>query len=250
MSPERDHGEVEDMLAAYALGAVEPEDRELIRAHLEGCSTCTATVRRLERARDALPLAIEAVEPPSRLRESILASAGGTSRRAQPGVLPSKVRPLLRTGRPRLRWAPRGLTAGIAAAAVVAFGLGAGLGLGVGRSLSPAAPASNVAQYQLSGSGAMSGASGKVYELKNQGLTLVEFSNLPALQPDKVYELWLIPGQGNPIPAGVFMPDQAGSHVAVVARNLQGLSALAVTVEAGPNGALAPSQQPELAGKV
>jgi len=38
--------------------------------------------------------------------------------------------------------------------------------------------------------------------------------------------------------------------VAVLARNLQGLSALAVTVEAAPNGALAPSQQPQLAGKV
>jgi hypothetical protein len=52
------------------------------------------------------------------------------------------------------------------------------------------------------------------------------------------------------VPAGVFMPDQAGSHVAVLGRDLQGVNALAVTVETGPNGAAAPTQQPELVGNV
>jgi anti-sigma-K factor RskA len=250
MSPERDHGEVEDMLAAYALGAVEPEDRELIRAHLEGCASCTATVHRLETARDAIPLAIDAVEPPPRLRETILTAAGRGGRPAPSSMLPSKVAPLRRPAGHQPSRARRSLTAGIAAAAIIAFALGAGLGLGIGRSLTPGVPASSVAQYRLAGSGPMEGASGKVYELKNQGLTLVEFSNLPSLQPDKVYELWLIPGHGNPIPAGVFTADATGSHVAVLARNLEGLSELAVTVEAGPNGASAPTQQPELAGNV
>jgi anti-sigma-K factor RskA len=249
MSPERDHEEIEDMLAAYALDAVEPEDRELIRAHLEGCASCTATVRRLERARDAIPIAIDVVEPPSRLRETILAAASRTGPAVEPRVVAKVSRPP-RPARPHPLRAWRSLTAGIAAAAVIAFALGAGLGLGLGRSLTPGAPATSVVQYRLAGSGAMAGASGKVYELKNQGLTLVEFSNLPSLQQDKVYELWLIPAHGNPIPAGVFTADATGSHVAVLARNLEGLSELAVTVEAGPNGTSAPTQQPELAGNV
>ena len=96
----------------------------------------------------------------------------------------------------------------------------------------------------------MSGAQGRVFELKQQGLTLVEFSNLPDLEAGKVYELWLIPSQGQPAPAGVFKPDPSGSHVVVLARNLQGLTALAVTAEAEPNGTSAPSQQPELVGKL
>lgn len=247
MSPERDHEQIEDLLAAYVLDAVEPDDRELVQAHLEGCATCKATLRRLERARDAVPLAGDVVEPPPRLREGILAAAAATSRPASRA--PAKIRPLPASPR-RARSAPRGLTAGIAAAAVIAFALGAGLGLGAGRSLAPTAPASSVAQYRLAGTGTMQGASGRVYELKAQGLTLVEFANLPALQADKVYELWLIRRQGNPVPAGVFMPDQAGSHVAVLGRDLQGVNALAVTVEAGPNGAAAPTQQPELVGNV
>lgn len=249
MSPERDHEEIEELLGAYALDAVEPEERDLIQSHLEGCATCTATLSRLRKASDAMPLAVDTVEPPARLRESILAAAASSSRADRAPTKPLRVRPLrspLRRG-----WqAPRRLTAGIAAAAVVAFALGAGIGLGVGRSLSPVPQGSIAAHYQLTGSGQMAGASGQVYELRSQGLTFVEFSNLPALQTDRVYELWLIPSKGNPIPAGVFMPDQNGSHVVLLARDLQGLTALAVTVEAAPEGASAPSQQPQLAGNV
>jgi anti-sigma-K factor RskA len=34
---------------------------------------------------------------------------------------------------------------------------------------------------------------------------------MPALPPQKAYELWLIPTSGAPIPAGVFKPDAHGS---------------------------------------
>ena len=36
-------------------------------------------------------------------------------------------------------------------------------------------------------------------------------NNMPALPAEKAYELWLIPVNGNPIPAGVFKPDAHGS---------------------------------------
>jgi anti-sigma-K factor RskA len=35
------------------------------------------------------------------------------------------------------------------------------------------------------------------------------------LPPQKAYELWLIPTQGAPIPAGVFKPDQHGSATVI-----------------------------------
>jgi len=250
MSPERDHEEIEDLLAAFALDATDPEESELVRAHLEGCSTCTNTVERLRRAVGAVPLAAETVPPPQRLRQQILAAAAAS--RQSDVARPLRARVLrLRPPRSRLWPAGAGLRSAAAAAAIVAFALGAGLGLGIGRSIAPQpAPASGVTQYSLNGSGAMSGAQGRVFELKQQGLTLVEFNNLPELEAGKVYELWLIPSQGQPAPAGVFRPDPGGSHVVVLARNLQGLTALAVTAEVGPNGTSAPSQQPELLGKV
>jgi len=40
-------------------------------------------------------------------------------------------------------------------------------------------------------------------------------NNMPVLPPQKAYELWLIPVQGAPIPAGVFKPDARGSATVV-----------------------------------
>jgi len=250
MSPERDHEEIEDLLAAFVLGTTDPEEDELVGAHLEGCSTCTSAVQRLRRALGAVPLAAETVSPPQRLRQQILSTAA-IARQSEIAT-PRRAR-VLRLRPPRTRIWPvgAGWRSAAAAAAIVAFALGTGVGLGVGRSIAPQpAPTSAVTQYSLTGSGAMSGAQGRVFELKQQGLTLVEFSNLPDLEAGKVYELWLIPSQGQPAPAGVFKPDPGGSHVVVLARNLRGLTALAVTAEAGPIGTPAPSQQPQLIGKV
>jgi len=249
MSPERNHEEIEGLLGAYTLGALDAEENDLIQAHLEGCSTCSATVSRLRKARDAMPLTVDTVAPPARLRQSILAAAGSSDRAGHAAVRSARIRPLRPSSR-RGWQMPRGLAAPIAGAAVIAFALGAGLGLGVGRSLSTPPPAPVAAQYELTGTGQMAGANGHVYELQTLGLTLIEFSHLPVLQAGRIYELWLIPSGGNPIPAGVFMPDEGGSHVVVLARDLRGFAALAVTVERAPDGATAPTQQPQLAGNV
>src|SRR2546430_491359 len=229
MSPERDHEEIEELLAAFALGATDPEEDALVRAHLEGCATCTSTVQRLRRALGAVPLAADTVSPPQRLRQQILEAAAA----ARPSEIatPRQARGLrLRPPRTRIWPVGTGWRSAAAASAFVAFALGAGLGLGVGRSLAPqSAPASSVTQYTLSGSGAMSGAQGRVYELKQQGLTLVEFSNLPELEAGKVYELWLIPSQGQPAPAGGFKPDPSRSHRGGLPANPPGLAAPAGT---------------------
>lgn len=243
-----DHDEIESSIAAYLLGAVDREEAEILRAHLEGCPLCQDIVRRLQPAVRALPMAVETMTPPARLRERIL-SAAAASRE------PTRTRPLrarvLRLPRARARqWAP-GLPTTIAAAAVVAFALGAGFGLGLGRATAPSStPATAVAQYSMSGSGSMSGAQGRVFELKQQDLTIIEFSDLPQLEQGKVYELWLISKDGRAAPSGVFAPDSQGSRVVLVASNLSGVKTLAVTQEVGPSGTQAPTQQPQLLGSV
>ena len=96
----------------------------------------------------------------------------------------------------------------------------------------------------------MAGAQGRVYELRQQGLTLVQFTGLPRPGPGRIFELWLISKDGHPDPGGVFVPDSGGGQVIVLARSLSGLNALAVTEEVGPNGTQAPTQQPQLVGSV
>jgi hypothetical protein len=56
---------------------------------------------------------------------------------------------------------------------------------------------------------------GKAFYLRNRSNLVFVASNMPPLPPQKAYELWLIPAQGAPIPAGVFKPDAHGSATVV-----------------------------------
>jgi len=85
-----DHEELESNVAAWVLGALDREEAEIVHAHVEGCASCRETTTRLQRAVTALPLVVEEVAPPARLRERVLAAAaasGGTN------FAPSRVRP-------------------------------------------------------------------------------------------------------------------------------------------------------------
>jgi anti-sigma-K factor RskA len=56
---------------------------------------------------------------------------------------------------------------------------------------------------------------GKAFYLKKRNSLVFLANNMPALPPQRAYELWLIPVSGNPIPAGVFKPDAHGSATLV-----------------------------------
>src|SRR5260370_42548021 len=70
-----DHEELEGTVAAWVLGALDANEAESIRVHVEGCATCRQTAVRFRRAADSLPLEVEEVVPPARLRERILIAA-------------------------------------------------------------------------------------------------------------------------------------------------------------------------------
>src|SRR5260370_32735164 len=188
-----EHDEIESSIAAFLLGAADPDEAEMVQAHLEGCSSCRELARRMPRAIEGVPLAVEPNAPPARLRERILAAASASRQSERSGPQRAKV---LRLQRPRVRawtWATS-LRTTIAAAAIVAFALGAGLGLGIGRSIAPQPkPAPAVAQYMLTGSGSMTGAQGRVFGLRQDGLTLVQFTAPPPLARARVSPLWPTP---------------------------------------------------------
>jgi anti-sigma-K factor RskA len=83
---------------------------------------------------------------------------------------------------------------------------------------------------------------GKAFYLRNRSSLVFLASNMPALPPDKAYELWLIPVSGAPIPAGVFKPDAHGSASVVNPPLPAGAEAkaFAITVE-NESGAATPT---------
>jgi hypothetical protein len=67
--------EGDELLEAYALGALEPEERADVERHLAGCPACRARVRELEVVAHRLPQALAAVsalEPPAELEARVL----------------------------------------------------------------------------------------------------------------------------------------------------------------------------------
>ena len=245
-----EHEELELSLAAWVLDAVPADEADEMRLHIEGCASCREATARMERARGALPLAVEEVTPPARLRERVLTAAAasrGTAvapapRRMEPRR-PSKVTPL--------RSAPRSRTPVFAAAAALLLALLVGVVAGdlLGRSAVPP-PANAVARYTIVGSQELAGARASVIDLKSDGVALVDFTGLPQVPSGKVYEVWLITPSGRADPAAVFVPDSNGSKVVLVNHSLTGYSVMAVTREAGPSGTDAPTEQPQMAGKL
>ena len=74
---------------------------------------------------------------------------------------------------------------------------------------------------------------GKAIYVRDRSSLIFLASNMPALPPQKAYELWLIPTNGAPIPAGVFKPDARGSATVIEPPLPAGVEAkaFAITVE-------------------
>jgi anti-sigma-K factor RskA len=242
-----DHEELESNLAVWVIGAVDREEAEAVQAHVEGCASCRETVVRLQRAVSAMPLAVEEVAPPARLRERVLVAAAASRGSA---AAPSPVRRRVPAPARANPFAPvfnRLPVYAAAAAVVLALVVGVVAGELAGHQ---ATPPSQVARFALSGHQSLAGAKATVIDLKSDGLALVDFSGLPTPGQGRVYEVWLITSGGRADPAAVFVPESNGSKVVLVNRALQGYALMAITNEAGPDGTQAPTQNPQLYGSV
>jgi anti-sigma-K factor RskA len=241
------HAATRDLLGAFALGAVDAEEAAAVRAHLATCAECQAEIAELWLAVDSLPDTIEPMEPPPALRDRI---AAAVSEAASPAPAP----PTLSTApapepvpavapapalsepvrRPASFWSRA--TPWAAAAAILLL-LSAGLliwNLRLREQLAATPVAETIA---LAPTDAAPEAGGEVTYLPRDDLFLLDVRDLPPLQPDQVYEVWLI-GEEGPVPAGVF--DQPTDQHAIVADRDQ-YETLAITAEPGPLGTEAPT---------
>jgi anti-sigma-K factor RskA len=241
------HEQLEQLVAGYVLGALQPEEAAQVDAHLDACVSCRELAGRLSRAVATVPLAAERVAPPPRLRARVLAAAAAGGR---PDTEPrferrSRLLPL-----PRLRRTSWPVPSRWASAALIAWLAAFALGTSVGSHVARPPATARTAQYELAGSGRLATAEGRVFLLPDASLIFVQFSGLPQPNQGRVYELWIIRPGSAPAPAGTFVPDSDGSKVLVVDRTFKGSAVMAVTSEPGPAGSAAPTEQPSMTGTV
>ncbi|MGA7632675.1 MAG: anti-sigma factor [Terriglobales bacterium] len=217
------HEQFEEDLALYALNALTGADRANIERHL---STCPACRRELEQLRaDSALLALSTVgpKPPQRSRQRLLDAIAKEPR--PPVAVPARPR--------RSLWGVLGWAAAAAVSLLAASlwkentalkrdvssfrGLLDQQTAELERARSVVDSITNPAgqHFTLVALKAPPQPQGKVIYVPKRGTLIFLANNLPKLPSQKTYELWLIPEQGAPIPAGLFKPDAHGSATVV-----------------------------------
>ena len=108
--------DLHEQVAAYALDALDGDERRAFEAHLAGCERCRADLAGLTETAGTLGLAADAAEPPNGLRDRLLAAAREEGPTNVVAIASHRKR----------RFAIAGVAAAVAAAAL-AVGLYAGL---------------------------------------------------------------------------------------------------------------------------
>lgn len=234
-----------DMVAAYVLDALSPQEAEQFEAHLAGCDQCQAEVAELRQVVDVLPLAADPVEPPRELRDRIL-EAVQEDAASSPGL---KVLPGGNAGAPRKRTRLPTVIVAVAAAVMIAF-LGirdlqlqvnnqqVSLQRQVAEALAKGVPVSHV-----TGTAAAPHATASLVQTSQHAYLIVR--GLHPSRASKVYQVWYVRGT-TVRSAGVFTYSRGSKIVPLPPAT--GYPLTAVTVEPGPHGSKLPTGPKVLLG--
>jgi anti-sigma-K factor RskA len=243
------HQQFAEDLALYALSALEGDDRAILEKHLAGCSECRLELEQLRGDGALLALSTIGPKPPARARQRLL---DAVAKEAAP-TLSQKTRkdgaPTTATRRSwwgALGWAATAAVIVFAAslwkentalkqslASASAQAIQSARELDDLRKISAPLIAPEAQRITLVAMKTPPQPQGKAFYLRNRSSLVFMANNMPPLPPQKAYELWLIPIQGSPVPAGTFKPDAHGSATVVNPPLPSGMEAkaFAITVE-------------------
>lgn len=211
---------IDDLLAAYALDAVDEAERAQVEEHLAACESCLGELSAYADAAALMSLGLEQA-PPEHVRERLM------SRIAEEADV---VRPMHRRGAGAGRW-----LAGVAAAGLLAVG-----GWGIWSSFveDDLSSVEQVVQAQdaVRHQGEIDGVAVVVVTSAEQDRAVLLGSPLPEVARDQVYQAWFVQPDGDVVSAGL-VPEPGVD--AELSGDLTDVTAIALTVE--PDGG---SEQP------
>lgn len=212
--------DIHDLVAPYALDALDAEERAEFERHLEGCDRCTRELRDLQESATSLAWASAGPEPPADLRGRILESA-----RSEAQVVPF---------RSRRRWVTPALGIAAAAAACVAVGFGLWAAtrsneLDLSEAQSRALEIVDDREAQVF---PLDGAEGSLVVARN-GKAALAICGLDPAPSGETYMAWTI--RGTVSPAGAFDTPDDGCTAAALDHTVAPGVTVAVTREQDPN---------------
>jgi anti-sigma-K factor RskA len=250
------HEQFADDLSLYALGALVGEDRLALERHLEECPACRHEVEQLRGDWALLGLSASGPEPLLHCRARLMAAIADEPRRTQVHL------PKRKTLWSVLEW-------GAAVVALVvlvlllrentdlkkrleglqAHSINQQQQLVQAKELIATLTSADALHFTLVAGKIPPQPQGKAIYVRSTGTLVFLASNMPKLPPQQIYELWLIPTTGAPIPAGVFRPDTHGSAALIKPPLPAGVqpTTFAITVEPSA-GSAAPTSTPIMVG--
>lgn len=268
------HIEPED-LALFAMQLLSQDETAAIAAHVEQCAECRQALAEVQGDLAAYALSVDPHSPPAQARERLMKQVAREKKTvpidraampSEPAVVPlagygrglgrgaylEEESPRPRTGGRVLPWL------GWAAAAALAFAAGnlyqqrdalrsivATQSSTMNQITADAAAARQVMDTLNDATAkrvvlnttpqAKPAPQGRATYVASKGALIFVANNMEPLAPTKVYELWLIPANGEaPIPAGTFHPDSGGNASVILPALPKGVEAKAfgVTIEA------------------
>jgi anti-sigma-K factor RskA len=224
VSGARDHRRWRADLAAYLLGALDPEESEAMERHLDDCERCRDELRWLQPAIDLIPESVPPLEPPADLRARLLAEVRAdvaSQATAEPARKAQRAGGLAGLRQFFLR--PAMAMTAVALIVAVAAGYAVRGGGGGSETTTVAGPVDGTVRATLE----RSGDSGTL-----------EMTGLKQLPRDDVYQAW-VQRDGRIEPSSLFEARHDGNASAAIPHQLDGADAVMVTRE--PKGG---SKQP------
>lgn len=244
----------DNLLDAYALGALEPDEVAWVEAHLEICPACQELARAARAQANALLFDFPLVEPPAELRHHVLARVRREMRQAagdrhhpgdtgDAGEHPAEAAPAEMPGGRRVRGLHRLLRA------LLGEEPGTGTDEAAAR-LVEFLSAPDCRLWDIAGTADAPGASARLVGVPDGRDAVLVASGLHALPPDRAYQVWFLRG-GQPTPNAVFSVTHAGHGRRLVQApgRLRDFDVVAVTPEPA-SGSPAPTGPIVLAGEL
>jgi anti-sigma-K factor RskA len=188
-----DHPRYRDDIGAYLLGALTELERQAFERHMAGCSECQEELERLRPAADALPGSVEQVQPPARLKASLMEVVEREAEAEREAEVERRPAPSRRPRRLFLR------PAFVAAGLLIALAIGVTVTQLVGDETRTVTARVDPAMPQAGGS----------LRIEGDDATL-RLHDMPELGSTRVYQVWLQHGD-RMVPARTFEVGRSGA---------------------------------------
>jgi len=226
---QNEHPPFIENIPAYAVGALDAEDSAALESHLKTCVSCRTELAEYRAVSESLLTAVAPKQPSAALRKR----------------LQSRLPSAQKTIRPRLNWSIGRVAVGAAFTLLLALSVYSILQVRalqlqqaqLTRQIQTSQTVLALLSYPSTQNVPINvneSVSGTLLLDKDRNIATIVVWNMPLLQKDQTYQIWLIDPQGDRTSVGIFRPDPGQSLTTTSitsTNNLSDFVGIGVTVE-------------------